>query len=107
MVNNQKRRDKGGCYSSVMPLLPPKNSLIYVQFLGSTTATLRKAFALNMLRTGVDLSPEKHISTMDDEIYFFCQGDVQDLLVVGEEIVTTPASLNAGMHRKIETKMAI
>lgn len=44
---------------------------------------------------------------MDDKIHFFCLGDIQNMIVIGEEIMSTPPSLNLGMNRVIKAEMSI
>ena len=54
-----------------------------------------------------DFAPEKHISTMDDEVHFFCLGDIQDMMVIGEEVMSASPSLNSGMKREVEAEMGV
>jgi hypothetical protein len=44
---------------------------------------------------------------MDDQVYFFCPGDIQDMMVIGKEVMSTPPSLNPRMYREVKAEMGV
>jgi hypothetical protein len=50
---------------------------------------------------------EKHISTMDDKVNFFCPGDIQDMIVIGEEVMSTPPSLDSRTNWDVKAEMGV
>ena len=56
---------------------------------------------------GWDFAPEEHVPSMDDKVYFLFLSYIQNVVIIGKEILASPASLNSRMNRKIEAEVGI
>jgi hypothetical protein len=54
-----------------------------------------------------DFAPKKQISTMDDKVHIFYPSNIQNMMVIREEVSSTPPPLNPRMDREIKSKMGI
>jgi hypothetical protein len=48
------------------------------------------------------LAPEEKIPTVDNQVHLLSAGKIQNKLVVGKEILTTPAPLDPGPDGQVE-----
>jgi hypothetical protein len=54
-----------------------------------------------------DSASEEQISTVDDKVYLFCPGDIQNMMVIGEEVMTTPPPLYLRMNGVIKAEVSV
>ena len=56
---------------------------------------------------GRDLAPEEKVSPVNEQVRFLGPGDIQDVMVIGEEIVTATAPLDPGVQGQVKPKVCI
>jgi hypothetical protein len=57
--------------------------------------------------SGGDFPPEKQISTVYNKVKVFTPGDIQKMMVIGDEIMSTPPSLNSMMTWEVKTEVRV